>query len=751
MQYWSQQFGIQINRASSESSCIRRLNENYNDKYKAKVKSREGSKLLEEIRKDINAMFKWKRESVIRIAIEAESLASSHVYEKTLKFKFANAKRLVDTRKTSIVPANATAMELSEHENFNSIAVNTFHSAVQVPINVFEESPTLLNSIVWSEGLTQLFRNNLAIDPKLSWQYFASSSGFTRIYPAHKWRIPKGPRGELLDFFDARSRPWYIQASAQPKDIVVLLDISGSMTGSKRELAKNVVINILESLTDDDFINVLKFSSEVQGISDCFGNETLVPAIKPNLREFRDRLEGMNTSEIANFTIALTHAFTLLQSSHDENMGSYCNQAIMIVTDGAPDNFESIFEMYNWPRIPIRIFTYLVGKGVTETHEVNWMACNNRGYYTHVANLAEVREQVQLYIPVMSRPLVLSGNLTRPVIWTSAYSDPTYLPLTNWLWDERSKERIRATIKARILGSTVQLKEPIQPTTVPLTTTIGVPVFDTKNTSKITVRVLIKNMMAEKEEQVRTANLLGVAGVDVPINEIVKRIQPYKLGVNGYSFAVTNNGMLLWHPDLRPLFQGLLKPFYNSVNLLQVELPDTISEPLNDILKDMLDRLTGWKKANIRQHVDNMKRVITRAHDYHYSPLELSPFSLGISLPHPYGRYKVDGQVDLNNNNQDDDLSLYFDSSEWYIHPQWIYCETPSTAKSETPEDTIRAFLAQYKSENTIEWIKFTSEPPKYKKLTCDKELIQSLVFDAKATKIDPSTCGQPKKPSDYE
>lgn len=49
------------------------------------------------------------------------------------------------------------------------------------------------------------------------------------------------------------------------------------------------------------------------------------------------------------------------------------------------------------------------------------------------------------------------------------------------------------------------------------------------------------------------ANLLGVVGTDVPIEEIQKMVLQYKLGVNGYSFIVDNNGRVLYHPDLRPM------------------------------------------------------------------------------------------------------------------------------------------------------------------------------------------------------
>lgn len=75
------------------------------------------------------------------------------------------------------------------------------------------------------------------------------------------------------------------------------------------------------------------------------------------------------------------------------------------------------------------------------------MACRNRGYYTHVANMAEIREQVQLYLPVMSRPLVLSRN--RILAFTGVYSDITDVMMNAWVWDAREREKIRQSIKRR--------------------------------------------------------------------------------------------------------------------------------------------------------------------------------------------------------------------------------------------------------------------------------------------------------------
>lgn len=45
------------------------------------------------------------------------------------------------------------------------------------------------------------------------------------------------------------------------------------------------------------------------------------------------------------------------------------------------------------------------------------------------------------------------------------------------------------------------------------------------------------------------------------LNLIEISIHYLQLGVNGYSFVVSNNGYVLLHPDLRPLGVSCLMPF----------------------------------------------------------------------------------------------------------------------------------------------------------------------------------------------
>jgi hypothetical protein len=41
----------------------------------------------------------------------------------------------------------------------------------------------IVNGIKWSEALNEEFLKNEKADPSIAWQYFASNTGFMRVYP----------------------------------------------------------------------------------------------------------------------------------------------------------------------------------------------------------------------------------------------------------------------------------------------------------------------------------------------------------------------------------------------------------------------------------------------------------------------------------------------------------------------------------------------------------------------------------------
>uniref|UniRef100_A0A8C3TAB6 Calcium voltage-gated channel auxiliary subunit alpha2delta 4 n=1 Tax=Chelydra serpentina TaxID=8475 RepID=A0A8C3TAB6_CHESE len=410
---------------------------------------------------------------------------------------------------------------LEPNEHFNNLLVNTTYSDVQLPTNVYNKDPDILNGVYMSEALNPIFVDNFQRDPTLTWQYFGSSTGFFRLYPGIKWM----PDENGVISFDCRNRGWYIQAATSPKDVIIVVDISGSMKGLRMTIAKYTIITILDTLGENDFVNIIAYNDYVHYVEPCFKG-ILVQADRDNREHFKQLVDELQAKGVGTVNKAVLESFKILREFREAGQGGLCNQAIMLITDGAVEDYESVFEKYNWPDRKVRVFTYLIGREVTFAENVKWIACNNKGYYTQISTLADVQENVMEYLHVLSRPMVI--NHDHDIIWTEAYMD------------------------SALFASQAQ--------SLLLMTTVAMPVFSKKNETR------------------SHGILLGVVGSDVPLRELLKLAPRYKLGVHGYAFLNTNNGYILSHPDLRPLYREgkklKPKPNYNSVDLSEVEWED---------------------------------------------------------------------------------------------------------------------------------------------------------------------------------
>merc|ERR1719412_2774650 len=778
---WGRQFGTELWESLTRATRRDEIQKGYDGHAELGVEEIDGFHMIKRMAAEVQVMMQHKIDAIKRIMELAENIALDHQYDKDMGkrlkqggFSYNNAKKLnvLDEdeggagsefdrylsqyrgKDDEYYAPGYSRMVPKANKHFSGIPVNTSHSTVHVPTNVFDGEPKVINAIDWSRKLDEIFKDNYERDPSLSWQYFGSSTGFLRQYPAMKWLTQE----DDPDMYDARMRDWYIKSAASPKDIVILLDTSGSMTGLRKEIAKHVVINIMETLGEDDFVTVLTFSDETKPLVECFtdsdGEAELVQATNENIAEFTEAIDNIETMEIANFTSALTAAFTLLERYRTKKIGAEANQAIMLVTDGVPYTYETIFQEDNQPHKPVRVFTYLIGREISDLEAAKWMACENKGYFTHVTTLAEVKEQVLKYIPVMARPLVLFRE-THPVKWTGVYAD-IEVPNERSLWVIGLKKPMTRRKFREEQGKKGSFKG------YKLMTSVSIPVYNKKN------------------HTVRIAELLGVAGTDVPIAEIEKLIPPYKLGVNGYSFAVNNNGYVLYHPDLRPMiprskgFQEILKPNYNSVDFAEVELVHNPKQNRHDepryndsglfmMRKDMVDQKEGMGSLTVKVHMDDMKRVTVREQDYFYYNISNTPFTLGIALPAKYGKYRVRGGMELNQKERID-VNQLFPDERWKLHPDWVYCEynyagQQDDRKVDTPEKNMRHFLERLADERAnFNWGTtrvrplpkcqgngaYSADCPKSAGIPtagkhshyCDKELVQALVLDAEITKI---------------
>uniref|UniRef100_A0A8C3IUG8 Calcium voltage-gated channel auxiliary subunit alpha2delta 4 n=1 Tax=Chrysemys picta bellii TaxID=8478 RepID=A0A8C3IUG8_CHRPI len=654
---WADAFGAEIYSIMTKYSGSLLLQKKYKDvEPTLKIKEVDGLELVKKFSEEMESMLRRKVEAVERLVEAAEDADLNHEFNSSLVFDYYNSLLINEKDENDNYVELGDEFILEPNEHFNNLLVNTTYSDVQLPTNVYNKDPGILNGVYMSEALNPIFVDNFQRDPTLTWQYFGSSTGFFRLYPGIKWM----PDENGVISFDCRNRGWYIQAATSPKDIIIVVDISGSMKGLLMTIAKHTIITILDTLGENDFVNIIAYNDYVHYVEPCFKG-ILVQADRDNREHFKQLVDELQAKGVGTVNKAVLESFKILREFREAGQGGLCNQAIMLITDGAVEDYESVFEKYNWPDRKVRVFTYLIGREVTFAQNVKWIACNNKGYYTQISTLADVQENVMEYLHVLSRPMVI--NHDHDIIWTEAYMD------------------------SALFASQAQ--------SLLLMTTVAMPVFSKKNETR------------------SHGILLGVVGSDVPLRELLKLAPRYKLGVHGYAFLNTNNGYILSHPDLRPLYREgkklKPKPNYNSVDLSEVEWEDQ-----DEILRTaMINGETGYLAMDVKVPVDKGKRVLFLTNDYFFTDISGTPFSLGVVLSRGHGEYILLGNTSVEEGLHDllqPDLTLA---------NEWIYCITdidPDHRKLSQLEAMIR-FL--------------TGEEPD---LECDEDLVQEVLFDAVVT-----------------
>lgn len=289
-----------------------------------------------------------------------------------------------------------------------------------------------MEALMWSQNLDDVFVNNYDADPALSWQYFGSETGILRHYPAKSWE--DRDTSSSVDVYDCRKRSWYIETATCSKDVVILLDRTGSMYKYLSFLAKLTIKNLLDTFSNNDSFNIYTYSEDVTPLVECFVDE-LVPATPENIKVFNEKLVDLTVYNYANETHiknAIIIALNLLKKVRIERRCGPkvpCNQAIMLITDNIQGNFTQTFLDHNRDpdkpeRIPVRVFTYLLGKDQSNVEEMKSIACMNRGTFAHIQTLDEVQEKVLDYVSKIALPLVLQGT-EHPPTWTHAFKDAT--------------------------------------------------------------------------------------------------------------------------------------------------------------------------------------------------------------------------------------------------------------------------------------------------------------------------------------
>ncbi|XP_076448654.1 voltage-dependent calcium channel subunit alpha-2/delta-2-like [Babylonia areolata] len=306
----------------------------------------EPQKLVEQMAHTLSKMLSKKMDALRQLVDVAEKAAKNYTF-------------IGQLQKEQVHYYNSKTMKRSENENEDPVLmdsvrfkqkINTSFSSVHIPVEIYDGDTEILNGLKWTEALDKQFKLNYEKDQEILWQFFGSQSGFMRTYPASVWNTHNE-----VDLFDVRRQSWYTQGSSSPKDMMILIDTSGSTHGQALQLMKNAVKSILDTLGENDFVNIVEFNQEADFVSDCFNHTAFVQANYRNKKQLEKDVEELKAQGQADYQVGLRFAFQKFQefsqnsSDGDVNVGANCNKVIILLTDGGTDNAEEVFKEYNWP------------------------------------------------------------------------------------------------------------------------------------------------------------------------------------------------------------------------------------------------------------------------------------------------------------------------------------------------------------------------------------------------------------------
>jgi len=290
----------------------------------------------------------------------------------------------------------AQSRSVARSQSSINIALNS-----GIPItDIFSDSHNIksraLNS-TQNDYLITLNKTHVASNKsfKLSWQLLASSrpqvSSFTQSVAEEYYT--------LLTFFPPKTEATKVIS----RDIIFIIDTSGSMQGSSMDQAKSSLKLAVLQLNDKDSFNIIAFDDEAKLL---FPITQMASAgnIKQSL-EFIDDLSADGGTEMYR---PLSNA---LMMKKNELQSVKAIRQIVFITDGAVANEFELMQLLNTAQGSFRLYTVGIG-AAPNGYFMKKAAQFGRGSYVFIQSQNEVQQKMSHFMTQISQPAISNIKLT---------------------------------------------------------------------------------------------------------------------------------------------------------------------------------------------------------------------------------------------------------------------------------------------------------------------------------------------------
>ena len=208
----------------------------------------------------------------------------------------------------------------------------------------------------------------------------------------------------------------FTQTQRLAREMIFVVDTSGSMHGQSMEQAKSALHYALSLLDSNDSFNIIGFDDQIMPMSN-----NPVPANDFNLR----RAERFVYNLQADGGTEIKGALDAVLDGH-EHLG-YVRQVVFL-TDGSVSNEDSLFKHISAQLGDSRLFTIGIGSA-PNSYFMRRAADVGRGTFTYIGNSGEVKPKMQQLFDKLAHPaisqLALSSELANQALeyWPSPLPD----------------------------------------------------------------------------------------------------------------------------------------------------------------------------------------------------------------------------------------------------------------------------------------------------------------------------------------
>ena len=184
------------------------------------------------------------------------------------------------------------------------------------------------------------------------------------------------------------------------REVVFVLDTSGSMEGDSIKQAKKALILAIEQLQESDNFNIIEFNSYAQ-----------------NLWKWPRSADSKNTQDAKHFVNSLSAnggtemeiALKLALSQPKVNAADTLRQ-IVFITDGSVGNEESLMQLISHKLGNSRLFTVGIGSA-PNSYFMSEAAKMGRGTYTYIGSVDQVQQKMLALLTKLQHPAITDIEL----------------------------------------------------------------------------------------------------------------------------------------------------------------------------------------------------------------------------------------------------------------------------------------------------------------------------------------------------